>query len=454
MLQRAGWEGRINPEQARSCEDSGHAESKAGYEGENVFSSHWRGEFKWRCDIKLSQVGVDDFCQSRWGKFTQAPDFTERVMLSKQGGKQKKISVAQVSKMTKESAICQGYTSPHGALWILQSLPVSSKGLPSWGSAHSSVDSEPHTCPQPASLGRVPTWTPVHNSPASDVPGHSGQHLSSPPATFLQPSLTIHHHTPAAPRPLSLSHCPTLSKPPNSSPHPSRLLRKKFIHPSFPLFDMLLRKPSAIFLASPFLKTIPGTLYMVVRIIPDESWGLLISPGVSLPVSRSVIFLSSITSLSCPREFHFLAPLGLLVDFCCSLCRMRSLKSDKSGGKGGRCGCLHSAVVWLCLTVFCQNHRMAALLLPKWSWDLERASAVCHITASLLPIGTSHFLPQLSQLSTALFATTAGTPWQGLHDVRPPPPALLLPRARLPVTNCQRYWCPPRGCHLPSMPTP
>lgn len=55
----------------------------------------------------------------------------------------------------------------------------------------------------------------------------------------------------------------------------------------------------------------------------------------------------------------------------------------------------------------------------KWSWDLERASAVCHITASLLPIGTSHFLPQLSQLSTVLSATTAGTPWQGLHDVPP-----------------------------------
>ena len=56
-----------------------------------------------------------------------------------------------------------------------------------------------------------------------------------------------------------------------SSPHPSHLLGKKFIHPSFPLFDMLLRKPSDIFLASPFLQTTPGTLHTVVRIIPDES---------------------------------------------------------------------------------------------------------------------------------------------------------------------------------------
>lgn len=45
---------------------------------------------------------------------------------------------------------------------------------------------------------------------------------------------------------------------------------KKFIHPSFPLFDMLLRKPPDNFLASPFLQTIPGTLYTIVRIILDE----------------------------------------------------------------------------------------------------------------------------------------------------------------------------------------
>lgn len=161
-----------------------------------VFSGNRWGGVKWRCSIKIPQVCVDDFCQSWWGKLAQAPDFTEWLIISKWGSKQKKC-VSGVSKLTKESAVCQGYTSPHGALRILQSLPVSSKGVPSWGRAHSSVDSKPHACPQPASLVRAPPeplLTTALPLVYTDIQDSISAALLPHPCKLPQPS---HHHTPA-----------------------------------------------------------------------------------------------------------------------------------------------------------------------------------------------------------------------------------------------------------------
>ena len=195
-------------------------------------------------------------------------------------------------------SFCQGYTSPHGALWILQSLPVSSKGVPSWGRAHRSVDSKLHACPQPASLVRAPPeplLTTALPLVYTDIQDSMSAALLPHPCKLPQPS---HHHTPAPSGP------PSLSKPPKYPPLLPIFWGKKFIHSSSPLSAVLLRRPSDSFWAFPFLTTIPGALYpwWIFRTF-GPLWGLCF-PFLSLPSPLSLA-LTRFTFLL-PRAFWWI----------------------------------------------------------------------------------------------------------------------------------------------------
>lgn len=176
---------------------------------------------------------------------------------------------------------------------------------------------------------------------------------------------------------------------------------------------------------------------------------MVIRPCCS-PSSHSIFFPSyHLSLLPSVLFFFFFAPSGSLIFVTCFLCRIRSLKPDKSGSK--------TTSLWLsALHSWVPPCSAKTLKLSAWSnssprfWDLKRAPDVYYGKASLLPVGTCHSLSRWSQLSTVVVSASAGTPVAGCAS---------RPRHRFSSgQGCQ--WlevkgadtCP--GCQLPLVPTP